>query len=93
MILALALLVPLQGLAKEDTWLASPARVQLYQDPTLIPTGKGFLFVPAMTSPRNEPNYQVFKGKKEVASRKPGTGVLLNPGSYSILIGSGRVIR
>ena len=89
LILALALLVPLQGLAKEDTWLASPARVQLYQDPTLIPTGKGFLFVPAMTSPRNEPNYQVFKGKKEVASRKPGTGVLLNPGSYSILIGSG----
>ncbi len=88
-LLILALLIPLPGPARENTWLASPARVQLYQDPTLIPTGKGFLFVPAMTAPRNEPNYQVFKGKKEIASRKPGTGVLLDPGSYSILIGSG----
>ncbi len=88
LILVLASLTALPARADESTWI-TPARVQLNQDPTLIPRGKGFLFVPAMTAPREEPNYQVFQGGKEVASKKPGTGVLLPPGSYQILIGSG----
>ena len=75
--------------ANDVTWIAPPARAQLQQDPTLIPTGKGFLFIPAMTNSRNEPSYQVFQGSKEVTSTKPGTGVLLQPGSYQIFLGSG----
>lgn len=88
-VIALFLLQAAQ--ADESTWLALPARGQLELDPTLIPKGKGFLFVPAMTSALNEPNYQVFQGKREVVTASPGTGVLLLPGYYKILIGSGSV--
>ena len=66
---------------------------QLELDPTLIPRGKGFLFIPAMTSPLNEPGYQVYRGNAEVASASPGTGVLLSPGYYRVLIGSGSVAQ
>lgn len=75
----------------ESTWTAPPARGQLELDQTLIPRGKGFLFVPAMTSPLNEPSYLVLQGKREIATANPGTGVLLDPGYYQILIGSGSV--
>jgi hypothetical protein len=61
------------------------------QDPTRIPAGKGLLFVPAMTSPRSERSYQVFAQGREVAAANPGTGVLLAPGTYEVLIGSGNV--
>ena len=79
--------------AEESTWIAAPRRVQLNQDPTLIPRGKGLLFVPAMTSPRNEPAYQVFQHNTKIASGNPGTGVLLPPGFYAVLIGSGTTVQ
>jgi len=75
--------------ANDQTWNAIPARGQLNRDPSQIPAGKGFLFVPTMTSSRNEPNFLVFKGNREVAAGRPGTGVMLSPGSYQVRIGSG----
>ncbi len=78
---------------KSFTWIAAPARGQLERDPTLIPRGKGFLFVPAMTSALNEPSYRVFQGKGEVAQTKPGTGVTLSPGYYEVFIGSGSIAQ
>ncbi len=43
---------------KSYTWLSPPTRGQLELDPTMIPKGKGFLFVPAMTSALNEPSFR-----------------------------------
>ena len=77
------------ALANDVTWTAQPARGQLQRDPSQIPKGKGFLFVPTMTTSRNEPNYQVYQGNREVATGRPGTGVMLTPGSYRVFIGSG----
>ena len=85
-------LTPRGLLADESTWTAVPARVQVAQDPLLIPKGKGMLFVPAMTLPRdNEPSYQVFQNRRKVASANPGRGVLLAPGAYEVLIGTGAI--
>ena len=79
------------GPARGDsyTWIAPPGRGQLEQDPTLIPKGKGFLFVPTMTGSLNEPSFLVLQGNKPIREVSPGTGVLLSPGSYKLLVGSG----
>ena len=76
-------------LGNSYTWVAPPGRGQLEQDPTLIPKGKGLLFVPTMTGSLNEPSFLVLQGKKRVREAYPGTGVLLSPGYYEVLIGSG----
>ena len=87
-LLALTLLCA-PAMAQDFTWIAPPARGQLERDPTLIPKGKGFLFVPTMTSALNEPSFRVFRGKKAIAEASPGTGMLLSPGYYEVLIGTG----
>ena len=81
----------LAGSASGDsyTWIAPPGRGQLEQDPTLIPKGKGFLFVPTMTGSLNEPSFLVLQGNKPIREAAPGTGVLLSPGNYKLLVGSG----
>ena len=81
----------LAGPARGDsyTWIAPPGRGQLEQNPTLIPKGKGFLFVPTMTGSLNEPSFLVLQGNKPLREASPGTGVLLSPGSYKLLVGSG----
>ena len=75
--------------ADESTWIAPPTRGQLERDTTLIPKGKGFLFVPYMTSPLTEPNYLVYQEGKKIAEEKMGLGILLSPGEYDVLVGSG----
>jgi hypothetical protein len=85
----LLLVAAVRAQDKSYTWIAPPTRGQLELDPTLIPKGKGFLFLPTMTSALNEPSFRVFQGNKRVAEATPGTGVLLSPGYYEILVGSG----
>ncbi len=75
--------------ADEETWLNRRARAQLAMDPTLIPKGKGLLFIPAMTSGHREPKFQVLRDGSRVAEAGTGSGVLLDPGQYEVLIGSG----
>lgn len=90
--LAITALWPGQGDADESTWTADPANAQLQRDPTLIPKGKGLLFVPAMTLPLgNEPTYQVFRNGDKVNAATPGRGLPLDPGTYDVLIGSGAI--
>ena len=79
--------------AQEDTWLAPRMRAQLAMDPTLIPKGKGLLFVPAMSAGYREPNFQIFEDGEKIGTAEPGSGVLLNPGTYDLLIGSGTVAQ
>ncbi|MCC7264807.1 MAG: hypothetical protein IT369_20000 [Candidatus Latescibacteria bacterium] len=90
---AILALLPGPGQAQENTWVAPPGRVQWQQDPTRIPPGKGMLFVPMMTASRNEPLYQVFYEDRKIASAAPGTPVVLPPGTYQVLIGSGTVTQ
>lgn len=79
-------------LADASTWSAAPARLQLAGDPQLIPKGKGMLFVPMMSVPHgNEPSYQIFEKSRRLGSASPGSGVLLPPGTYRVLIGSGAI--
>ncbi|MCY3791341.1 MAG: DUF3078 domain-containing protein [Gemmatimonadetes bacterium] len=87
-LIALSLLAG-SALGDSYTWIASPGRGQLEQDPTLIPKGKGFLFVPTMTGSLNEPSFLVLQGNKPIREASPGTGVLLSPGNYKLLVGSG----
>ena len=87
-LIALSLLAG-SALGNSYTWFTPPGRGQLEQDPTLIPQGKGFLFVPTMTGSLNEPSFLVLQGDKPIREASPGTGVLLSPGSYKLLVGSG----
>lgn len=77
------------ALSNSYTWFTPPGRGQLEQDPTLIPQGKGLLFVPTMTGSLNEPSFLVLQGNKPIREAAPGTGVLLAPGNYKLLVGSG----
>lgn len=80
------------GSTEENTWTAPPAMAQLSRDPTLIPKGKGLLFVPAMSVPLgNEPSYFIRQNGRSITSATPGRGVLLDPGEYEVLIGSGTI--
>ena len=89
LILLLIVLLASSATGQSHTWLAPPRHGQLERDPTLIPKGKGLLFVPAMTSALNEPSFRVFRGNKPIREAFPGTGVVLAPGTYEVLIGSG----
>ena len=89
LILLLIALLAVPAAGQSHTWLAPPRHGQLERDPTLIPKGKGLLFVPMMTSALNEPSFRVFRDNKLIREAFPGTGVVLAPGSYKVLIGSG----
>lgn len=88
--LVLSYATPQSSFADESTWTAAPSNAQLSRDPTLIPKGKGLLFVPAMSVPLgSERSYDVVQDGARVRSGTPGRGLLLDPGAYEVLIGSG----
>ena len=70
-------------------WLTSAPTDQLAADPTLVPTGMGALFVPAMTDGASEPAALVFREGERVASGRNGSRIVLEPGSYTVRVGSG----
>jgi len=72
-----------------QTWLTAPSRVQAEQDGKLIPVGKGAIFVPAMSGPTREPPYVVERDGKVVETAPMGSHVILDPGVYRVLLGSG----
>jgi hypothetical protein len=76
-------------LAAGDGWPAGRVDDQLDQDETLIPFGKGALFVPAMTSGLDEPPVEVLQGGERVAEGTTGRRIVLPPGTYSVRVGSG----
>ena len=79
--------------AQQETWDAPPARVQLDRDPTIVPVGKGAIFVPSMTNPIAEPLYSIYQHGRLVTSAKTGNCVLVEPGTYEIKIGSGTIAQ
>lgn len=76
-------------LAAGGRWPAGSVEAQLDADATLIPFGKGAIFVPAMTSGLDEPPIEVLKGDDRVAEGTAGSRIPLFPGTYTVRIGSG----
>jgi hypothetical protein len=79
----------LDRLSDDRDWPAGTLREQLDRDPTLVPFGKGALFVPAMTNPLDEPPVAIFSGDVRIAEGTTGTRIVLTPGTYDVRIGSG----
>jgi hypothetical protein len=70
-------------------WELPAPKVQMEMDSTLIPVGKGAVFVPAMTDPAGEPPYVVISDEQAVARTPTGQKTILPPGAYRVLVGSG----
>ncbi|HQI61390.1 MAG TPA: hypothetical protein PLE83_04630 [Myxococcota bacterium] len=78
-----------QSRARTETWDAPPPDEQLAADPTLIPPAQGAIFVPAMTDPRLEPPYLVYKDGKLLHTVSTGRRAIVTPGVYDVQLGSG----
>ncbi|MEO7425973.1 MAG: hypothetical protein ABI036_12355 [Fibrobacteria bacterium] len=75
-------------------WPAPPLEEQLSRDRTLIPLGKGAVFVPTFTEPRREPEVSVLNARgRLVKTGQTGVRILLDSGSYSLRFGSGNAIQ
>jgi hypothetical protein len=75
---------------KPDTWLAPSTQEQLSRDRTLIPLGKGALFLPTFTEPRREPEVSLYDSKgDQVRSGQNGGRIFVDSGSYTVRFGSG----
>lgn len=79
------------AIAQESTWSYPPVSMQLEMDATLIPVGKGAIFCPAMTDPGREPFYGVIRDGQRVGDAEMGRRITLDPGIYTVVIGSGAV--
>jgi len=73
-----------------DTWHTPPLHVQMAADEVIIPFGKGGLFVPRYTATNAEPDIEVYDldGNRLISS-EPGRTILLEPGEYRVMLGSG----
>ena len=70
-------------------WLAPEPAEQLAEDETSIPPGFGAIFVPALTDGDSEPEALVMRGEQPVAIGRNGSRIVLEPGAYTVLVGSG----
>ena len=77
------------ALTEDRGWIAGTIQAQLDEDPTLVPFGKGAIFVPAMTNSFDEPPVSIWYGDQRVAEGTAGQRIVLTPGTYVIRIGSG----
>jgi len=74
-----------------DTWISSTPSQQLYNEGFDDRKGMGRVFVPAMTSPTNEPLYAVFKDGELVGEKVMGSSYFLEPGHYTVILGTGTI--
>ena len=74
---------------RPDTWDQPPSRLQEAGEPTLVPVGKGAIFVPSMTDPASEPAFSVLRDGEIIDTLATGTRAVLDPGIYEIRLGSG----
>ncbi len=81
----------LAPLDRARDWDAGSLREQLALDTTMVPFGKGAIFVPAMTNPLDEPPISVWQNGQKVAEGTSGRRLLVFPGTYTVRLGSGSV--
>src|SRR6186997_528643 len=67
-------------------WTTPPAADQLAADTTVVPSGMGAVFVPAMTNGIDEPATLVYQGTQLIGSGPNGRRIVLTPGSYTLRI-------
>lgn len=82
---------PNATLKEDHGWPAGSVQEQLDRDPTLVPFGKGAIFVPAITNPLDEPPVTVSRGSQRVAEGTTGVRIVVSPGTYEVRLGSGPV--
>jgi len=84
-----ALLVPRAARANDNySWTMPSAEQQLAVDETVIPIGKGAVFIPSITGSEFEPPTSIVDGD-EIVSIAVGQRVLIDPGPYVVIISSG----
>lgn len=74
-----------------ETWLAAPPNEQLYREGLDDRKGMGRIFVPAMTTPANEPLYAVFRDGELIGEKVMGSSYFLEPGRYTVILGTGTI--
>lgn len=62
---------------------------QLTDDITPLPSGMGAVLVPTLTGAALEPRVSVYEGGARIASGRPGQRIILPPGTYELVAGSG----
>jgi len=72
-----------------ESWESPAPPVQLSMDPTLIPVGKGAIYFPVMTSMELEPAYAVVVGDRVIHEATAGRRLVIEPGEYTVVYGSG----
>ncbi len=76
--------------AAMKTWDAPPLSVQQAADQTIIPFGKGGIFIPRFTETNYEPDVEIMDPDGEFAiSGEAGRTYTLEPGDYYVMLGSG----
>jgi len=82
----------ISNLCLEDnykTWYAADPMRQLEEEGIDDQLGMGRIFVPAMSDPELEPEYMIYQNGKLVKDACPvGQSIFMDPGSYTLEIGS-----
>jgi hypothetical protein len=74
------------------TWDAPIIFQQINEDASIVPIGKGSVFVPRMSDATLEPAIQIYNtDEKLVGSGPTGKKCALLPGEYTIIVGSGSI--
>lgn len=78
----------LEGVMK--TWNSPPLSAQLAANQAILPFGKGGIFIPKMTEINSEPDIEIIDGKgNTVGSGENGHTYIVEPGEYTVMVGSG----
>lgn len=70
---------------------AGSVQEQLELDLTPVPMGMGAIFVPTLTDRNVEPTVLVFQKKQRVAKGQTGRKIVLPPGQYKVVVGTGQM--
>ncbi|NLD93533.1 MAG: hypothetical protein GX639_12795 [Fibrobacter sp.] len=81
-----------------STWDAPSLTDQMSKDNTIVPMGKGGIFIPRMTQLHKEPDIEILDSMGvSVGGGETGVTYPLEPGSYYVMLGSGthkqRIVR
>jgi len=68
---------------------APPLDDQVIEDVTPLPAGMGAIFVPVLTTSSQEPPVVVQSDGERIASGETGSRIVLPPGAYRVLVGTG----
>ena len=70
-------------------WMQPGPNVQMDMDPTLVPVGRGAVFIPCMSYPLYEPTYALLREGETVGNAQCGRRIVAPPGDYLVEFGSG----